>query len=602
MLVERRRNAFSAPLLIRVGIAWLLVSALLLLSRWGVATAGEFPGADDILRLMQVRDLIAGQNWFDVTQYRVDVPHGGIAMHWSRLVDIPIAAVILALSPIIGGPAAQSAALIIVPLATLFVAMLLCVRIAWRLLGEEEATLAALVMAISVPVLFQLGPMRIDHHGWQIVCALAALNGLMARSPRTGGRIAGAALATWVAISIEGLPFAAIVIGVLSLRWLRDRREAPLTVSAMRTFALTGIALFLATRGIGDLATYCDAIGPVHLAIFALGALVYTALARFEPLPRGLVLVGMAGCAGGGLAILMLGAPQCGMSGGFEGLDPLVAQYWHANILEGQPIWRQPVESALQYAVTPLIGLAATLALIRGSHDWLRRFWIDYALILLGAFVISVFIARAGAVACVLAAPPLAWQLRQWLRAIRSMKSPVPRVAAMATLVLALMPAFPALLLTQAIPAAASDGAAPPAAMTGGAARCDLRGIADAMDDLPPGEVFAPLDIAPYILFGEHGVVATSHHRGGEAMRFLIATSLAPPERAGAALRARGTDYVALCLDLVEPQIYRQAAPEGLIAVLLKGERPDWLAPVRMPEDSALRVWRVRASGELGPQ
>jgi hypothetical protein len=39
--------------------------------------------------LVQVRDLLAGQGWFDLHQYRLG-PDGGTLMHWSRIPDIPI--------------------------------------------------------------------------------------------------------------------------------------------------------------------------------------------------------------------------------------------------------------------------------------------------------------------------------------------------------------------------------------------------------------------------------------------------------------------------------------------------------------------------------
>ena len=41
---------------------------------------------------------------------------------------------------------------------------------------------------------------RIDHHGWQIVAVLAALNGLAARSEKTGGRLAGIAMVLLLAV------------------------------------------------------------------------------------------------------------------------------------------------------------------------------------------------------------------------------------------------------------------------------------------------------------------------------------------------------------------------------------------------------------------
>ena len=227
------------------------------------------------------------------------------------------------------------------------------------------------------------------------------------------------------------------------------------------------------------------------------------------------------------------------------------------------------------------------------SQGWLRRFWTDYAIIVLGAFAISLLVARAGAVACVLAAPPLAWQLRRWLRAIRSMRRPVRRIAAMATVAMALMPTLPALLLTRAIPAAASQGEGVTDASTMAASGCRVGELAAALSKYEPGEVFAPLDISPYILFGEHTVVATSHHRGNEGMRVVIANSLASPENARRTLAARGTDYVALCSDLIEPRIYANAAPAGFIARVMAGERFAWLEPLPVADGSSLQVWRV---------
>ncbi|MHA7820737.1 MAG: hypothetical protein ACX930_13915 [Erythrobacter sp.] len=592
MLVERRRAAFPMEFLTRVGIAWGIVCALLLLVNWTAIAERRFPDPDDIMRLVQVRDLIAGQSWFDLTQYRVDAANGGIAMHWSRLVDIPLLLVIALLTPIAGSAAAETIALIAVPFIALGIAMLLAARIAWRLMGDEEATLTSLVVALSIPVLFQLGPLRIDHHGWQIVCVLAAVNGLMARSPRAGGWAIGASLATWLSISIEGLPLAAIVFAVLALRWLRDRTARTWLVSAIQSLAVVSAALYLLTRGIGDIATYCDSISPLHLAMFGWGALVLTVFSRLEPAPRGIVLGGFAIAGGGAVGMLLYSAPQCASGGGFAELDPLVAQYWHANVLEGMPIWRQSLTTALQYAVTPLIALVAAINLASRSRDWLRRFWSDYAIILGGALLVAIFVSRAGAVACVLAAPPLAWQLRNWLRAIRSMERPAPRLAAMLGVCCALLPAFPAMLLASAMPARASLGGAPDAPLK--AIDCRVQDAGMALATLPRGEIYAPLDIAPELLLvSEHTVVATGHHRGHEAMKVLLETALADEAEARATLSERGTAYVAICPSLGEARMYAKIASEGFVAALVRDEAPGWLEPVEVEGLSGLQVWRI---------
>ncbi len=593
MLVERRRSAFPGEFIARVGIAWAIISGLLIAINWSAISSNRFPDPDDIMRLVQVRDLLAGQSWFDPTQYRVDAANGGVPMHWSRLVDAPLALVILILTPLIGSAAAETTALVAVPLITLGIAMMLAARIAWRLLGEEEATFTTLVVAISVPVLFQLGPMRIDHHGWQIICALVAINGLMARSPRVGGWVIGGAFAFWLSISIEGLPLAAIAFAVLALRWLKDRNAKLWLISAIQSLALIGLALFGLTRGFGDFATYCDAISPLHLAMFGWGAITLTLLSRLEPAPRGVIFGGFAVAGGGALAMLLTAAPQCAGGGGFSELDPLVAKYWHANVLEGMPVWRQSLMVALQYAVTPLIGVFAAFNLARRSRDWLRGFWADYAMILAGALVVSLFVSRAGAVACVLAAPPLAWQLREWLRAIRLMRNLAPRMAAMTGVACALLPALPAMVLTSAMPARAS--LAGPANAPIKAIDCRVQDAAEALSALPKGEFYAPFDIAPELLLTtDHTVLATGHHRGHSAMKVLLETALGTADEAQTTLHARGSAYVAVCPALAEARMYSKIAPNGFVAQLMKDEAPEWLEPVALEAVNGLKVWRVK--------
>jgi len=596
MLTERRRRAFTPAFLSRVAIAWIAISAVLVAIRWSALSSGQFPDSDDIMRLIQVRDLLAGQSWFDVTQYRVDAVNGGVPMHWSRIVDIPIVLTILALTPFVGAASAETAALVIVPLLTLGLTLLLCARIAWRLLGDEVTTLTILVMAISLPILFKFGPMRIDHHGWQIVCALVAVNGLTARSDKVAGRMIGASLAVWLAISIEGLPVAAMFFAVLGLRWLQRHGDHVALVSAIRTLAVTSAALFVATRGIFDYATYCDAISPLHIAMFGWAAMVLTTTSRIRPIGPGLIWGGMIVAAGGAGAMLLTAAPQCVTGGGFAQLDPLVAYYWHSNVLEGMPIWRQEPDIALRFMVGPLIGLIAAVNLIGQSRDWTRRFWREYALILMASVLVSVFIARAGSLACALAAPPLAWQLRVWLLSFRSSRRPVSRVTAMAGLAIALIPTLPLIVLTKAMPAEASGGEPQDAgALASYRPDCRVERAAEVLEPLAPGEVFASFELSPYLLFADHTVVATSHHRGNEGMRFLIATSLGSSDAARKALVERGTEYVALCPEQAEARLYSKAAPDGFVAALRGDTVPDWLEPLPVRNGSTLRLWRVRS-------
>ncbi len=590
LFVERRRPALAPDLLVRVALAWAMIAALLLVTNLQGILAYRFPDPDDTLRLVQVRDLIAGQGWFDLTQHRIDADGGGVPMHWSRLVDMPIAAVILLLRGLIGQGAAETAALILVPLVTFGCALLLAARIAWRVIGDEATGFACLAMALSVPLVQQMRPMRIDHHGWQVVCVLAAINGLMARSPRNGGWATGIALAAGLSISIEGLPLAAAICGVTALRWLRDRHDAQWFVATMQGLAVGSLGLFAATRGFSSMAEHCDAISPAHLAGLGAAALAATGLARLEPLPRFALFVGLAAVAAIGAVTMLSFAPAC-TGGAFAELDPLVARFWYDGVGEGLPVWHQTPALALQIVIPPLIGLIACLQLAGRSSGWLRRWWQDYAMILAASLAIALFVARAGAVAGALAAVPLGWQVREWLRSSRMLRRPGKRALVFAGMALALLPAMPLTLLALAMPAQAAIGGGQKARISS----CSIQRDAGVLRALPAGEILAPLDIGPQLLYASpHTVVATGHHRGQAAMRTVIETFTGSAEGARATLGARGTRYLALCPDLVEPARYADAAPGGLMADLLAHRAPGWLEPVQVAGDGSLEVWRIR--------
>ena len=83
-------------------------------------------GPDDFMRLVQVVDWLDGQVWTDTVQRRLNPP-AGVAMHWSRLADIPLAAGHRLSEPWLGRDAAIRLAALLVPpaLGGLFTALFL---------------------------------------------------------------------------------------------------------------------------------------------------------------------------------------------------------------------------------------------------------------------------------------------------------------------------------------------------------------------------------------------------------------------------------------------------------------------------------------------
>lgn len=403
MLVDRRRSVFPVEFIARVAIAWSLVATVLVAAQWSDMASAALPSFDGV----------------------------------DRLVDVPLWLVHAALSPFMGAASAELTALSIVSLVVLLCGMMLVARIAWRLMGDEEASLAALVMAISIPVMFGLASERIDFLGWQIVCILAAVNALMSRQPRIAGVGLGVSCAVLLAISTDGLLLVAAIFGVLALRWLRDRNARDWLVSASQSLAIASGALATLTFLLANPANHSGTASLLHLGVFAASAVALTVLSKLEPIPPAMRL--------GGIGLVFLGSVGAVLFAGPFGLaDDQVAT--NAAL----PIWNQGFATILQYGVTPIIGVIAATNLAQSSRDWLRRFWGDYAIILGAALLVSVLDARLGAIACALAAAPLAWQVRHWLRAIRNMKRPAPRAVATMGVVFALLPALPMIALSVA--------------------------------------------------------------------------------------------------------------------------------------------------------
>jgi hypothetical protein len=103
-------------------LVWVVVAAWFLWDRWGAIHWLALGDTDDNMRLMQVRGLLSGQGWYDLRQYRLNPPEG-FNIHWSRLVDLPIAALILVLKPFLGTPWAERIACGVAPIIPLGVTM-----------------------------------------------------------------------------------------------------------------------------------------------------------------------------------------------------------------------------------------------------------------------------------------------------------------------------------------------------------------------------------------------------------------------------------------------------------------------------------------------
>lgn len=583
--MERLRG--NLPIL----LIWLAVCAVLILVTRHQIVSGIGWDPDDQLRMVQLRDWLGGQSWFDTTQYRIGEPDSQ-PMHWPRWIELPLALVFLALKPVLGAASAETAAMVIVPLVTLGITMWLVMKISEPLFGRSIALLAAALTATAVPILAQIRPMRVDHHGWQIVLALTALWTLFWPKKRIGGIALGAALAFWLSISLEGLPISAAFIVLLVWRWTIQAEEGIRLFWTLLSFLIASFLFYFAAQGSFDTAiNYCDALSPAHLLACTAGAAIMLPAVRWLPANIAIRVATIAIAGVTALAVFHGLAPQC-TGGAFNTMDPIVREYWLVNVLEGLPIWYQnPKTMVTLLGGSIIVGLASLLYIVRikpAGIDRSRLFVLAYAF--LWALILSLFVQRATAVAAAFAVPFMAWAVHQAFVHARAIKRPLSRILATAAVVLLIMPGPLAVALFNAV---SGDKGADHLEN----ALCRNDGSLARLNALPRSNMLAPFDFGPRILLlTPHNVLATSHHRNDQAMADQIRIFTSTPDVARGLLEAHNIRYIVACDGEAELALYAKKQPDGLWARLSKGQKPGWLQSVYL-RDTSLLVWRVIPRG-----
>ena len=149
------RNRLDTPDSLRWWFAacWAGAIAWMLWNRWGAIHWFVLPDTDDNMRFAQVRAWLAGQGWYDLRQHRMDPP-AGVSIHWSRIVDLPIAGLFLLLKPFLGYAQAARWACALEPPLAFGVAFFLTERAPpWlrRPVGTAIELLAALLSWFILP-------------------------------------------------------------------------------------------------------------------------------------------------------------------------------------------------------------------------------------------------------------------------------------------------------------------------------------------------------------------------------------------------------------------------------------------------------------------
>jgi hypothetical protein len=554
---------------------------------------GVFYDTDDAMRMVQVRDFLAGQGWWDLVAHRLDPPHGMLS-HWSRILDALLAPLVCAFDLILPAETAERAARIAFPALTL-VALYRAAAYAGRaFLGEVYEVAAVVAVALSGVANMQFSPGRVDHHGLQIlglVVAVAALAESLDPARARRAALAGAAIALTVGVGLENLPFFIVLCAAAPLAFIVQGDSAkPLLIAFAHGLALSLVAVFVATIPPSRwLDPRPDALSIIYLTAFLAASAAFLLLARL-PLARWPARLAAAAAAGGAVVALTLVLFPSVLEGPYAGLSPELRLFWLAKVSEmksfavytqGKPVLRAEWLTAFFLALGG-VALSARLAAARRDRAGLSRWILLGAMLLAGGAVSAAHIRALGSTAPLIAlgtlglVAPLRERLMGWNPAFGGPLTEMASVLAVSRFGLAIVTS----LIWAPDPATAATPPASGARAT--TESCRAPESFAPLARLPAGLAISQIDAGPFLLaHTHHTVLAGSYHRDIHGNLIALHVLAGPLDQAEALARSSGARWLFLCVTQDRSFLsYVDKAPDGLAARIAAHHPPAWLKPV----------------------
>ncbi len=557
--------------------------------------------ADDAMRLVAVRDLLAGTSWWDLVYTRIGLPDVHVVSHWSRLIDAPIAALITLFALIVPAPTAELAARTAWPLMLLFSLMWVCARFAEKRSGRIAAfvAIALVVYASAATVQFRIG--RVDHHNAMILCAVGGSMFLaLAFTDRRSGHAAGVLLGLGTAVGFEALPLTVGALCIASIMATITKRGQDGVVDCAVAFAVTTALAVIATQPPAVwLAPSCDALS-VNLVVLACvgaaGLYVVKGLPPAWGMRSQLAILAAFGVAG--FVLFAAVEPRC-LAGPLGQVDPAIGPMWLWHVQEGNTLIemaREQPEFAVLAVATLILGLLAMTSALRRQNDDANRFLL---LLFLTAAALTAWQAKFIPYLSLLALPAMAMAIAR-IEATANVSALSRRLLVFLVVnqqtTLATFAGLVSLLGMFAI-TAPHTGSRDLTASESGPSReapeaCNRSDAIEPLRSLPPGLAYSHYDLAPHLI-AHTGLdaLAGPYHRLDKALLELNAIANADPPAARQRLAAIGAAYIVDCEHLRGMPGLRE---QGFYNRLHGGDVPDFLEPVALIGKTPLKVWRIK--------
>jgi len=593
-LIVRWFCSDGAKAILKSRAFWCLLVALVVCGRYlandPMALLKTLGDTDDATRLIAVRMLLAGTSWFDMTLTQFGAPDA-LVSHWSRLVDLPLAILIVAFKPIFGSDGAETATRLIWPLMVLIAMTYLVVREAEINSGMWAGVIAAVLIVAGPITLFQFMPGRLDHHNVQILGVAGGLI-LLQRAlfqPRIG-YMTGALLALGLSVGYEALILTAAVLGLAALFacFVSEMREG--LVRVLCAFAAVLTAAYFATTAPSQwLNVACDTLSLNLVALVVCGVAALWGLNRYasDAGPA----VWLAGLVGGGVAGLILFGilePTC-LAGPLAGIDPAVKPIWLDHVREVQSLIEfsknQPMYG-LTYGISTLTIIAILIQQFRQERSSRTAF--SLALVIFATAYGFIYV-RLIPYAMWIILPALAC----WIARLPAIGKTPARTVRLAAIVF--LNQMVIMVGTQTFGAAVLGITADKASKKGATAGCERRQPLREFGHLKPGLVISDIDLGPHIAaHGPHRVMAAPYHRLDQAIIALDGILKSKPSAAEKKLRDLNASYVVLCAKGLDK--IRKRNKQTLEDILRLGKPVSYLKPIKIGDGKGLlKAWRIKS-------
>ncbi len=553
---------------------------------------------DDVMRWVVVRDLLNGQGWFDLYQHRLG-PDGGTLMHWSRLVDAPIAALYWLFDLVLPAQTALHLTAIIWP-AGLAALTLWAFSVTGGALGGRPGAVSALIFgAYALVNSRKFNYFSFDHHGYQIMLFAVALMFFVLRKDRPrAGMWLGICLALSMSIGAESMVHTGLIGAFFAADWVLSGKQArQRLIEFGSAIAATLLLASLATTSRESFFfAGCDAL-TLSIALPAgfagLGLVALAALASHQTLwVRALCFLVLGGLV---FAVAHRFAPHC-LENPIDQMPLAMREFWLSQITEAQNILislqRHKGETI---SMTVISGIAIFAGLFFARNSETRMDYLLLSCLVLASLALFYYQIR---MVSFLTMSLVAIQA-QMLRVIYlKYKSDGRHIFGLLMIVfLIFMSPKTGIKIEQYYlawrqpPAEEGEDTKPPVTMK----YCATQFAYEPLNDLPPGFVISGLNFAGnFLRFTHHSVLGGNYHRNEAGNLAQIELFRSDTADMGAHLAALGVDYVMICKRASRADYWDSVSDgEGLPAAFIAGTLPDNVEEIPRPEEEAFRVFRV---------